>query len=129
MQVVQKSTYVYRLLIVDDDKLTLFLEQALLKEYYHIVIAQNGYEALAFLQTEKFDAVLTDINMPHMDGISLTKKIRALANDNKDALIIGVTASGEEDQLRQECMQVGMNALEKKPINKRLILNKLKLAV
>lgn len=129
MKVVQKNTYAYRLLIVDDDNLTLFLERALLKEYYHIVIAHNGDEALEFLQTDKFDAILTDINMPVMDGISLTKKIRELVNDNKDALIIGVTASEDDDQLRQECMKVGMNALEKKPINKRLILNKLSLAV
>lgn len=123
MNIKNKIAHPYHVLIVDDDKLTLALEQAVLNDHYTTTTAKNGYEALKFLQKNKFDVVLTDIQMPHLDGIGLTKAIRALVNFNQNALVIGLTASDDEN-LMDECMQVGMNVLMKKPINKQAVLHR-----
>ena len=123
MSIKNQVAHAYHILIVDDDKLTLALEQAVLEDHYTTTTAKNGCEALAFLKENKFDAVLTDIQMPYLDGIGLTKAIRELVNVNKNALVIGLTASDDEN-LMDECMQVGMNILMKKPINKEAVLNR-----
>ena len=66
----------YRLLVVDDHKANRDLLAALLSEQGHrCTPAGDGVEALAKISEGKFDAVITDVVMPNMDGITLTKEI------------------------------------------------------
>ena len=68
-----------QILLVDDEPMQIKLAQETLKKFpYSIRTAKNGLEALDLLQEENFDLVLTDIQMPVLDGIEFIKKIRAL---------------------------------------------------
>lgn len=90
-----------------------------LEEYGHNVVAvQTGKEALSALKKEKFDLVLMDIQMPEMDGIEATKKIREASPERIDPNIpiIALTAYAmQEDQER--FLQAGMNDYISKPLD------------
>ncbi|PSS48251.1 hybrid sensor histidine kinase/response regulator [Pseudomonas sp. BBP2017] len=94
------------------------INQAILKEQLEAlgcsaVVVANGEQALHLWQPEVFDLVLTDVNMPVMNGYELAKALRA--HDNR-LPIIGVTANAmREEGLR--CMEVGMNAWIVKPLS------------
>lgn len=81
-----------------------------------VVIARNGKEALDYLSKETFDCILMDIQMPEMDGIEATKKIRLLDNPKLSAItIIAITANCQpEDLLKYE--EAGMDDYLGKPI-------------
>jgi DNA-binding NtrC family response regulator len=66
----------YTILVVDDEELIRGLVSTILSDHGHICItATNGIDALDKMKREKFDAVITDIKMPEMDGIILTREI------------------------------------------------------
>lgn len=70
------------LLIVDDEPLLLKSLKANLEEYAdHIFIADNGPEALEIIDKEEVHCIVCDINMPHMNGVEVIKRIRAAGND------------------------------------------------
>ncbi len=72
----------YEILVVDDEDLITKLISAMLKnEGHRCTTAKNGMEALTKVRGTKFDAVITDIVMPEMDGITLTKEILKLHSD------------------------------------------------
>jgi CheY-like chemotaxis protein len=103
------------ILVVDDIELnrnliTEFLEHTNVK----VVTAVNGKEAIDFLHIYKPDAILMDIRMPVLDGVSATKKIRVL-NDFKNIPIIALTASALISD-REKIMKSGFNAFISKPI-------------
>jgi len=75
------------------------IQETLESNGYYVVLAQNGEEALNLISSnEHFDIVITDIEMPKMNGFDLTKNIRALAN-RKDIPIIAVTTRVSESDL------------------------------
>lgn len=79
-----------------------------------IVEAVDGVDALKKLSTEKVDIIITDINMPVMDGLKLVKLVRE--NEKMKHLpIIIVTTEGAEDD-RERGLQLGANAYIAKPI-------------
>lgn len=66
------------ILVVDDTILTLRLLEVMLRRMNHIPISVfSGIEALASLQKNKVDLIITDINMPEMDGLKLLEEIKA----------------------------------------------------
>ena len=86
------------ILIVDDTPLTHRLLNLMLQrinDSIRIYTAYNGKEALAQLAQNTFDLVITDINMPGMDGFTLMEKMRA-DEKYKDLPIIVLTASGHK---------------------------------
>ncbi len=79
-----------------------------------IVEAVDGVDALKKLSTDKVDMILTDINMPVMDGLKLVKLVRE--NDKlKHLPIIIITTEGAEED-RERGLQLGANAYIAKPI-------------
>ena len=64
---------------------------------YDVTEAADGVEALNIAKTSKFNLVLTDINMPNMDGITLTKELRALP-DYKFIPILTLTTESSSDK-------------------------------
>jgi len=62
---------------VDDDAALLASLARLLGRRYHVAVAANGRDALAALAGESFDAVISDIDMPVMDGLALRAEVRA----------------------------------------------------
>jgi len=76
------------------------------------VVAGDGDEALGYWAQRRFDAVLTDINMPHMDGYELTRRLRS---QGVQVPIIGATANAAPEE-RERCLAVGMVNCLVKPI-------------
>lgn len=111
-----------RVLVAEDNP----INQTILKEQLEelgcrVVIASHGQEALSLWSPQAFDVVLTDVNMPIMNGYELASAIR---QEDSDIPIIGVTANAmrEEDEL---CMAVGMNARMVKPMTLQTLRNEL----
>lgn len=105
------------LLVVDDSATTRMLITLTLKksDSFRIIEASDGEEAVEKLDSEPIDIVLTDINMPKMNGLELITHIRA--KQAKQALpIIVITTMGEETD-RDRGMELGANAYILKPIS------------
>jgi len=79
-----------------------------------IVEAVDGVDALKKLTSERFDLVITDINMPMMDGLKLISLIRANARTKSIPIIIVTTEGAEED--RKRGLALGANAYIAKPV-------------
>ncbi|MEP4888799.1 MAG: response regulator [Aliiglaciecola sp.] len=106
------------ILIADDNALTLEALKRLLKMSGAAVSAvANGEEVIVCLQSspKKFDVILLDINMPTMDGLTTTKKIRLDQRFDNLPIIAATADCQPEDQLK--CYEVGMNAHLAKPIS------------
>ncbi len=79
-----------RLLIVDDEKVALKnLEHVMKKEGYEVTATQSGAHALAFLEKQPFDVVLTDLRMEKVDGMQVLRKCREACPDTEVVLITG----------------------------------------
>lgn len=79
-----------KILIVDDDNVTLsILKQVLYKANHDVTTAIDGEEAIQHVRTTSYDIIITDFNMPGMNGIELTKEILKI---NPQAVIILITA-------------------------------------
>jgi DNA-binding NtrC family response regulator len=82
------------LLIVDDEKPTRDGLRAALEDRYEVYVADSAAPAMELLEREHFDVLLTDLRMPHEDGLKLIKRAKALANP---PVCILMTAYGSED--------------------------------
>jgi two-component system chemotaxis response regulator CheY len=89
-----------------------------------VVEADDGVDALRKLTTAKFDLVITDINMPVLDGLKLVKRIRT-DDVHKDVPIMIVTTEGSAED-RQRALQLGANAYITKPIQAPQVIAKVK---
>ncbi|MDP2826965.1 MAG: sigma-54 dependent transcriptional regulator [Sulfuritalea sp.] len=84
------TTTLGRLLIVDDEKVALRnLEHVMKKEGYEVVATQSGANALAHLDKQDFDVVLTDLRMEKVDGMQILQKCRGGHPDTEVILITG----------------------------------------
>ena len=107
-----------RILLVEDNAINQQIAKELLKQAkFEVVIANNGKEALQALDKSEFDAVLMDIQMPEMDGITATKNIRQRQETCFQELpIIAMTAHAMAGD-REKSIAAGMNDHVVKPID------------
>jgi CheY-like chemotaxis protein len=102
-----------KILYVEDDDFIMEGMKILLGDIFcDVKTATNGEEALAMLQGEKFDILLTDALMPQMDGLELTKEIRK----NTIEIQIGIISAIDDDMLN-EFKKLGVEELIPKPID------------
>jgi two-component system chemotaxis sensor kinase CheA len=106
-----------RVLLVDDSRVTREMERRLLEDAGFVVsAASDGEEALRALGEHLFDCVVTDIEMPGMDGFRLTRELRALPQFAHLPIVVVSTRDSPEDRLRG--MQAGADAyLTKQSLN------------
>lgn len=106
-------------LLVEDHPVNQMLATTLLKKWGHtVVLAQNGQEAVDLFPHSPWDVVLMDMQMPVMDGLQATEKIRAMELPNQRIPIIAVTANAMASD-REACLQAGMDDHLPKPINSK----------
>jgi two-component system chemotaxis response regulator CheY len=114
-----------KLLIVDDDKTTRKLLTLYLKaKGYDIVTAENGLDAIEKLGMDSFGVMITDMNMPYMDGIELTKNVRNDSNLNKLPIIM-LTTEADNDE-RERAFSAGVNDYLVKPASAEQITDSIK---
>jgi PAS domain S-box-containing protein len=105
-----------RILLVEDNETNQEIALELLSLAGMVVeVANNGQEALSLLQTQSFDGVLMDMQMPVMDGVTATVEIRR-QSQFATLPVIAMTANAMAGD-RDRCLQAGMNDHIAKPIN------------
>jgi signal transduction histidine kinase len=107
----------------DDDIIRDILYSNLLSQLFKtVVVATNGQEALEYYQQDRdFDIVITDINMPKMNGIELSKEIKAM---DKDMDIVIISAHSDTENLI-EAIKIGISDFILKPIDFDMLLSTL----
>lgn len=107
-----------RILLVEDDRsLSRAVSTILQKNNYSVDCVENGQIALDYLEEDIYDAVIMDIMMPVMDGLTATKAIRALNRPDAGIIpIIAMTANAFAEDV-QRCLDSGMNAHLAKPLD------------
>ncbi len=106
-----------KVLLVEDEYINRTLAQTFLEGWNMIITtAESGFEALQAVETEQFALILMDVQMPKMDGLEATRRIRAAeAGSGKHVPVIALTAhSFAED--RQVCLAAGMDDYVGKPL-------------
>ncbi len=89
---------------------------------FRVTEAGDGLEALEQLGRAKFDLVITDLNMPRMDGYELTREIRKIFKDEELPIIMLTTEGSEAD--RKRGLELGVNLYLVKPCSSDMLLFK-----
>jgi CheY-like chemotaxis protein len=82
---------------------------------YTADVAGNGLEAIAALDRQRYDVILMDVQMPELDGLEATRRIRAGGGAGREVRIVAMTANALAGD-REACLEAGMNDYVSKPI-------------
>ncbi len=109
-----------RALLVEDNVLNQKVAVRMLEKIgFRVDIAGNGVEALSALERRTYPFIFMDLQMPEMDGLEATEKIRQLDLDPQPYIVALTANATTEDRAR--CMEVGMNDYASKPVNSRTL--------
>ncbi len=107
-----------KILVVEDNDRNRRLMRILLKSKgYEVIEATTGEEAMNYLKDQKPDLILMDIQLPHTDGLELTRKIKS-TKATSDIPIVAVTAYAMKGD-RERILEAGCDGYISKPINTR----------
>jgi|SRR5579859_420208 two-component system chemotaxis response regulator CheY len=111
-----------RLILTVDDSpsIRLMMQLTLSAEGYEVKQTSDGIEALEFARRQSADLVLTDINMPRMDGLSLIRELRAIPAYKCVPMLVITTESGQERKLLGK--EAGATGWLVKPFNPQQLL-------
>lgn len=113
---------VISVMVVDDDEATLNLLGTFLRRNgYRVITATNPVKALELLQHEDVRLVITDLMMPHVDGISFTQQVHQIPR-HKDVPVIMITAFGNDD-VSDKGMRKGVAMTLSKPLELSKLLD------
>jgi CheY-like chemotaxis protein len=113
-----------RVLLVEDNRVNQLVASQLLKKNGIVVdIANHGQEAIDLLQSKQYSLILMDIQMPVMDGLEATRRIRK--DDRFKFLPIIAMSAGVTLEEQDQCAAAGMTAFLSKPIDSKLLTQKL----
>jgi two-component system sensor histidine kinase/response regulator len=112
-----------KILVAEDTPFNQKFIQRLLDRWNHqITLVENGRQALDTLYNDSFDIVLMDVQMPEMDGLTATKKIRDLKSKIRGIPIIAMTAHAIRGD-RERCLEAGMDEYVSKPIDSDILFD------
>ena len=104
------------ILVVDDSvSIRQMVEVTLRSAKYHVSLAKDGQEGLEMCEKEQFDFVLTDQNMPRMDGLTLIASLRALSTYQRTPIVMLTTEAGVE--MKAKGRAAGATGWMVKPFN------------
>ncbi len=108
-----------RILLAEDNLVNQKVALMLLERLgYRADVAANGYEVLAALQRQSYDVILMDVQMPEMDGLEATRRVRAEVENYRQPRIIAMTANALQGD-RERCLEAGMDDYISKPVQIR----------
>lgn len=117
------SAHPLRILVAEDDRVNRKLIVTMLRKFgYEPLSAEDGQEAVEIFEKEHPDCILMDLQMPRMDGITATRRIRAIESGRNggQTCIMALTANTSPlDQNR--CIEAGMNDYLNKPLKRDLL--------
>lgn len=114
------------ILLADDSAVNREVAMGLLELKGHrVVTAENGREAVDACAREAFDVVLMDLEMPEMDGLKATEAIRAAEADGGRRVVILAMTSHAIRDVRERCVNAGMDGYVTKPIQPNELFEKL----
>ena len=122
------STTALRILLAEDvEENQLLFEAYLMDTYHHLVMVNDGVEAVARVQEETFDVVVMDIQMPRMDGYTAAGKIRQWEREKglSPTPIVALSAHAMASEV-QRSQEAGCDLYLTKPINKKKLLDVLR---
>lgn len=112
----------YRVLLVEDNEINQLIAAEVLQQAgLEVSIAKNGLEACAHIEKERFDVVLMDVQMPVMDGLEATRRIRANPRTSVRPPIIAMTAHAMARD-RDRSLSAGMNDHITKPFDPETLI-------
>ena len=115
------------LLLVEDNAVNRKVAIGLLSRLgCDVVWAENGHDALAMAQSQQVQLIFMDIQLPDMDGLLVTQRLREQGGWLASVPIVAMTAGGAEDD-RQRCLAAGMNDYITKPLSLSVLSNVLAL--
>lgn len=104
-----------KILVVDDCQTTRKILSLYLKSKgYEVVSAENGLDAIEKLASHDVNLIMSDLNMPYMDGIELLKNLKADPNLSHIPILMVTTEADPEE--RQKAMEAGASAYLVKPV-------------
>lgn len=106
----------HTILVVDDSStVRKFVSVSLSMQGFHVVTAEDGMDALEKLPKEPVDLIITDLNMPNMDGMELIRSLRT--NTTFKEIPIIILTSLKEDTLKEESQTMGIHSYLNKPFS------------
>jgi len=116
------------ILVVDDSKIVLDISEFVLASAgYRVITAESGTEALEMLGKKRVDLALVDINMPGMDGYTLTSAIRS--DDQLKGIPVIIVTTEAEAKDKQKGFDAGADAYLVKPIVPEELLGHVRLLI
>jgi two-component system chemotaxis response regulator CheY len=114
-----------KILIVDDDKTTRKLLGLYLKSKgFDVLHAENGLDGLEKLGSESVNMVISDLNMPYMDGIEFVKAVRADAQQSHLPILMITTEQDTEE--RERAVSAGVNGYLTKPVTAEVVMQNIR---
>jgi CheY-like chemotaxis protein len=111
-------TALRKILVVDDDPVVgKSFSRVLSDKGYVVVAAEDGFDALAKLQAEKYDLVFTDIRMPGMDGLEVAEQVKASQPWTPVVVVTGYGTAANEERARA----AGVSDFLRKPLSPEMI--------
>ncbi len=111
-----------RLLLAEDSEASQLVAAAILRKAgYAVDLARDGEEAVTAASARRYDAILMDVRMPGLDGITAAGRIRALPGEAGRVPILALTASAMPGDAAR-CLAAGMNAHLPKPVDRPRLL-------
>jgi hypothetical protein len=113
----EAKTGTLSILVAEDNQVNQMLMESLLGKLGHRYdLVEDGAEAVTAVEKGSYDLVLMDVQMPSVDGVEATQRIRALAGAAAETPIIALTANTMAGD-RERYLAAGMNAYVSKPID------------
>ncbi len=114
----QEAFHGARILLAEDNETNQMVASLMLKHFgCQVQVVGNGHDALAALASSDVDMVLMDVQMPGLDGLEATRRLRDLGGRNARVPVIALTAHAMRG-VRQQCLDAGMDDYLSKPIER-----------
>ena len=124
-QLTKESRGTFKILLAEDNFINQKVALRIMSEAgYKADAVMNGLQAVKAVEENRYDVILMDVQMPEMDGMTATRKIRELKSENRNVPIIAITAHALMGD-KEKCLEAGMDDYLSKPIRSQVLIQKI----